>query len=687
MCYTQSQSSAGSRPYAMIIDQSGGTLTTNTAYMLADENASSITISMVSATTGVAAWTTSSQVRGCIITVSGTTITAGTPITIFDGAIYGYPKVAMRSATTLVCAFQYTQSSIQGAILTISGSTLSVGSFAALNNTGNSAQGGNFFIGVFSETYFILCSETASGGQLYVRVFSVSGTVITSGTAVTTTATSIDNVVGCVLTSTRCAIAYFQNDTGNVIVRTVTISGTTPTINTAYNVDNNQPYGMLSIAPMTATSGIISYGPFNNTIRYKGWTLSTNAFTLGTEAAGSVTGYYMGPDMVQFTAPAVGDPGSATYISCRMYWGGINMQTLSLSGTSLTLNGVIYPVNAYAQPNANSNTKLICSLSATRSIFLCGGYVAGGAATALYAVLVDHSGSSPSVLQSISIGSYSSYASIAALSSTTAIVTFRSTTSTNVTRLITMSGNTFSVGNQATISSATTTSYQSVCRLTDTTAVAFYRNSSTTGYANVLTVSGTSISVGSASTVTAFDVIYPQVEALTSTKVLAMYGGDGTDANVLTISGTTITVGAKNDISLGYDAGKFLQVLSSTKAIVSSGGSSTGNYGGIVVLAINGDVVTGYQESQVAGAYYGFKMAFANASRGIALNSYYSLAYQIDLANNIASIGLSKPFNCAGLATLKTPVTANNFAPKFAVCSNDGYAIQVSQINSIGAIN
>jgi hypothetical protein len=689
LSYTQTQSIAGSRPYAMIINQSSGTITTNTSYLLADEYASSIVVTMVSATTGVAIWTSSGSVRGCVITVSGTTITAATPVTVYSAASYGYLKLSMMSATTLVVGWRDTSpANIVAGIITISGTTFSVGTLVTLNSGATSSGYDEFFLGALTASLFAL-GTNENNSNLYLRCFTVSGSTITSGTAlVVNCANYCDRVVGCVLTSSRFAVIYYDGNTSFQKFQIYSVSGTTPTGGTAVNLSDQGFYGTSAVNTMSASSGIVATFAGPSAIRYYGFTFSSSTITLGSSTTGSLGGYYLYTDLVAFQVPEVGGtPSTASYMTSRLSINGTNVQALSLSGTTITQNSFIYPVSAYADVNANTNTKQICGLSPTRAIFLCAGYGVGGVASNLYAVLVDYSTSTPTLLQALLVNTFANYASIAALTSTTAVITYRSTTNTNLTRLITMSGNNISVGSEATISSATTTTYQSVCRLTDTSAIAFYRNSSTTAYANVLTISGTSVSVGSAATVIATDITYPQVEALTSTTALAVFGGDGVDAKRLTISGTTITVGSSNDINISYATGLQLQVLSATKAIVASGGSSSGNDGGITCLTINGDTVTSGSQSTVSNMLYGFRMAFSKPYRGVAIASYRATYFQIDLANNAVSFSGEKPQACMGVAPLKIPATANNFAPKFALSANDGYSIQFSQISSIGAIN
>lgn len=687
IAYQQSQTSAGAKPYAMVVSQSGGTITTNTGYLISDESASGTAVCMVSSTTGVYVWGSSSGIKACVITVSGTTITAGTPIELYSsGPIYGYIRVVMLSTTAVFFSACITSSSIQGGVLTISGTTLSGTTSTALNNTGTQTQGGYYFLGSLSSSIVALCSE-ASGGNIYTRIFSISGSTVTSGTAVETSIGGVNAIAGCTLSNSVFAICYYTNSDSYQYIRAQSVSGTTPTMGTAVQVFGSYNYGQLGMGAMSTNSGIIAYYQSATTQYYKGWTRSGTTITLGSASAGPAVGnYYQGADLVAFSDPEPVPSTTATYMSSRLYGNGSNMHTMSMSGTTITQFSNKYLVSAYSSLDVATNTKQLCALSTTRGIFITGAYGDTATATSLVAVLVDYSTSTPTILQALPIGNYGTYASIAALTSTTAIVTYKSNSNTLVTNLITMSGNTISVGSQATISSATTISYQSVCRLSDTTAVAFYRNSSTSAYINLLTVSGTSVSASSPATVSSSDVSECQVEALSSSTLLVTYYQSGTKGRVIGISGSTFTINAQTAIDIGNYKGAHLTVMSSTKAILSAGGDTTGDSGHINILTISGTAISSGLQASVKDMYYGFRIAMSSSTKGIAINPYYRYYFDLTIDNGIPSVSNQKPMAAYSVAPLKTPALASNYASKIAVYGNDSYSLQNNQVYSIGAI-
>lgn len=687
--------STGTKPYAMIVTQSGGTLTFGASYLIADEEASSVTVSMCTPTTGVMSWMGVGSIRACVITVSGTTITAGTPITIFNSAIYGNNKTEGASATTAFLTYHQTSVIIQGVALSISGTTLTAGTPVRLN-TGRDSDGQDYFLGIGSATFGNIC-HTTTGNELFGTGFTISGTTVTAGTPTALNGgTAIGNsfVYGCALSASKFAIMYYDGALSDMKIRCVNWSGTTPTSATAQSffTPANVSYSF-QIGAMSATSGVIAYGKGGGVVYLKGWTLSTNTFTFGTEFSGptTITNSYQFNNLVGFSAPDFGTPATATYMSHYQYEIGSNMQTLTLSGTTVSQTSTRYMVSASNTIPHLRSPKSMCSLSTTRALSLIGIIGDGPSQFGFGVVLQDCSTATPTVLQTLFIGTTKSPTlySITALSATQALVTFTSSTGTQEAQVITMTGNTIALGTQLQVSSSTTCIDTTVTRLSATTAICAWRNATSENKAVVLTVSGTSITAGTANTFNTATVTYPFIEGLSATTALVVYNqGGATKANVFTVSGTTITAGPQQGFEIGEVDYNYLSALSSTKCMFGTGAGSAGSSACVAVLTITGNIVTAGVASYLTYTFQGFKMACLTSKSGILINGSTATSRSFVISNNAVSMGQAQPCRAKTIAALQTPATATPSASRVIVEGDTGFDLVHNTIySSSGALN
>jgi hypothetical protein len=693
--YYRQVDSTGSKPYAMIVTQSGGTLTFGTSYLIADEEASSPTVSMCTATTGVMSWMGPSSVRACVITVSGTTITAGTPITVYSSAIYGNNKTEGASATTAFLAFCQTSAIITGVALTISGTTLSAGSAVVLN-TGRNNDGQDFFLGIGSTTFGNVC-YTTTGSELFGTGFTISGSTITAGTPTALNGGTVIGqvtVYGCTLSASKFAIMYYDGVTAtNLMIRCVNWSGTTPTSASAQQAIavNSNAYSF-QVGAMSSTSGVIAYNKGGGVIYLKGWTLSTNTFTFGTEFAGpsAITNTYQVNNLVGFSAPDFGTPATATYMSHYQYQIGSNMQTLTLSGTTVSQTSTRYMVSASnATPHLRS-PKSMCSLSTTRALTLIGIIGDGPSQFGFGVVLQDCSTATPTVLQTLFIGTTKTPTlySITALSATQALVTFTSSTGTQEAQVITMSGNTISLGTQLQVSSSTTCIDTTVTRLSTTTAICVWRNNTSENRAVVLSVSGSTITAGTSNTFSTGTITFPFIEGLSATSAIVAYTESYTKANVFSISGTTITAGPMQVLDIGETSYNYLSALSSTKCVLATGSGSVGANACVAVLTISGNTVTAGVRSLLTYTYWGFKVACLTSKSGILIQPYTATSRSFVISNNAISMGEPQPCLAYIVSALQTPATGSPSATRVITQGDTGYdLVQGTIYSTSGAVN
>jgi hypothetical protein len=174
---------------------SGSTVTYGTAISITGATTDApggIYIAKTSATTAVAAWTisTNNTFKAVSLSLSGTTITGGTPSTVASDPNGGMRSWSLFSLNGTTAIFAFSQDDTGGGggnysksvrAGTSSGTTLTLGTAVTLTT----ADAGSITAGPISSTAFI--TAFSSGSTPVVGICSVSGTTITAGTGFTGT--------------------------------------------------------------------------------------------------------------------------------------------------------------------------------------------------------------------------------------------------------------------------------------------------------------------------------------------------------------------------------------------------------------------------------------------------------------------------------------------------------------------
>lgn len=533
--------------YAVVVTNTAGVLSYGTPTLLASDlsqgQGSYSSICTLTATSGLVVYAEggTSFSKAVAFTISGTTITAGTPITV-DATTAQFQNVTALSSTAAAFVSN-TGSSIRGAVLTVSGTTITVGTVNTTLATVNTIR----YIGIsaLSATLFaILYAGTTNTEAKTVTVTGTGAGATLTANATATVATGVGNFYALSTRSAASLFAHYQTSLGEGAAVVLTVSGTTITTNTAVTVSANAT--QQSVSMLSATNGVNVYvDGATGFSTARAFTISGTTITQGTAVTlQAQAGQYT--TVAGFQTPAVAAPSATTALV------GYNLnntaeyaQPISVTGSTITANASSL-VYEYANTFSNSPYR-IAALSATRAIYLSNEYADDGRSSVLFAYLMDVSGANQIRLAKVEVGNTNGYVSICPISATQAIAFYTSGTITAVANVITMSGNTLSVGAQATVNASVNSLYPSIGQLGTNSAVVHYREDTTLAAANVLTVSGTTITVGAKSTVTTNATIYNQIAVLSGTQAIAFYSNQTnqrTDANLLTISGTTITVGA-----------------------------------------------------------------------------------------------------------------------------------------------
>jgi hypothetical protein len=219
---------------AYILDITGSTITVGTAETFASGTGTYSSIAKLSDTKAIVTYQDSSNSdygTACILDVSGSAITAGTP-TVFESADVEWTAVVGLSSTKAVVCYRDTANSNYGTacVLDITGSAISAGTPEVFET---------------SSTWYIKATKLDNtravvvysdfGGSSYgtACALSISGSTVTPGTPVVFESASVDYPSVMAINSTTALVGY--SDGGNSGYGTMCeldISGTTITANT-----------------------------------------------------------------------------------------------------------------------------------------------------------------------------------------------------------------------------------------------------------------------------------------------------------------------------------------------------------------------------------------------------------------------------------------------------------------------
>ncbi len=245
---------------ACILDVSGSTITAGTPVVFESANTSYTSVTMLTSTKAIVAYQdggNSYYGTACILDVSGSTITAGTAV-VFESATTNYISVTMLTSTKAIVAYQDGGNSSYGTacILDVSDSTITAGTPAVFE----SATTTYISVTMLTSTKAIVAYR--DGGNSYYGtacILDVSGSTITAGTAVVFESATTNYISVTMLTSTKAIVTY--QDSGNSGYGTACIldvSGSTITAGTPVVFESaNTIY--ISVTMLTSTKAIVTY--------------------------------------------------------------------------------------------------------------------------------------------------------------------------------------------------------------------------------------------------------------------------------------------------------------------------------------------------------------------------------------------------------------------------------------------
>jgi len=304
---------------ACILDVSGSTITAGTAVVFESATTIYISVAMLTSTKAIVTYRdigNSSYGTACILDVSGSTITAGTPA-VFESATTIYISVAMLTSTKAIVAYQDDENSSYGTacILDVSGSTITAGTAVVFE----SASTAYISVAMLTSTKAIVTYRDIGNSSYGTAcILDVSGSTITAGTPAVFESASTYYTSVTMLTSTKAIVAY--RDDGNSEYGTACIldvSGSTITAGTAVVFESATTI-YISVAMLTSTKAIVTYRDSGNSSYGTACILdvSGSTITAGTPVVfESATTIYISVAMLTSTKAIVAyqDAGNSLY--------------------------------------------------------------------------------------------------------------------------------------------------------------------------------------------------------------------------------------------------------------------------------------------------------------------------------------------------------------------------------------
>lgn len=292
---------------------------------------------MLSPTKALVAYTDSVGGKAVVLDLSGTTITAGTPVALGNTSRMA---VTTLTGTSVLCGyFDAGATLVKAVVFSISGNAITVNT--ALTITGTAMTVGySTSICTLSATKAMFCLANSSQ-NLATVVLDVSGTTVTQGTVVilpTIVVASVSPSTSVVtLSSTKAMVTYVNNANTIVYALILDVSGSTVTQGTALTVYTGTNVYNGAVVFVNSTRAVMFYSYTSTNAAAIALSVSGSTITAGTPLL-TLTGSFTGtaaPIAVSVT------PTSLLQFSKNTGISGMAYVPVAVSGTTLTAGAAV----------------------------------------------------------------------------------------------------------------------------------------------------------------------------------------------------------------------------------------------------------------------------------------------------------------------------------------------------------
>ena len=283
------------------------------------------------------------KVKAYVLSVSGTTVTAGSVLTVDGGGNQSYVRVTRMSDTTALVIWKDSSSDGASAFLTISGTSVSKGTTFVF-------EAGTIYqcdVSSMSSTTAIVVFRDDSGTQILAsRFLTVSGTTITTGAKLQFSGGTIGDCRVQSISATKAICCY--SDTYNVSHRAtvviLSVSGTTVSAGTIVRVNNTYFAYQMDIAVISETEALFVFTEAYTNVNYSILTISGTDITAGTIVDDYIVGHADELEIALLT--------STKFISGYRDSGNSNYATSEV----LDLEAALYVTNQYVTTISGSDS-------------------------------------------------------------------------------------------------------------------------------------------------------------------------------------------------------------------------------------------------------------------------------------------------------------------------------------------
>jgi hypothetical protein len=271
---------------ACCLTLSGTTITAGTPVVFESATSTYISVTRMDATHAIVCYTDSGESyndygTACCLSLSGTTITAETPV-VFESSYSYHISVTMMDSTHAIVCYISSGNNNYGAAccLSLSGTTITAGTPAVFE----SAYSDNISVTMMDSTHAIVCYRDAGNSSYGTACcLSLSGTTITSDTPVVFESAASYTHSVTTMDSTHAIVCYRDNGNNNYgTACCLSLSGTTITAETPVVFESASTYS-ISVTMMDSTHAIVCYRDVGNSEYGTACCLSLSGTTITAE--------------------------------------------------------------------------------------------------------------------------------------------------------------------------------------------------------------------------------------------------------------------------------------------------------------------------------------------------------------------------------------------------------------------
>lgn len=212
--------------WALTGDGLADTIYQNTAQAVTSTTSGLVGVAALSPTTAVAAWYNASGfVSACVLTISGTTVSAG-PVLTTGAVAYNalrFKIVAMSATQAVVVYGAVTTGYLSAMTLNVSGTTVTAGAAMQVSATLASYTD---VVKMSSTQAVVVYNGSSNYGE--ARTLNISGTTITAGAALTAYSVAVQSAAAATLSPTQLVAIYSASGgVSNVVLLSVSGTGIT----------------------------------------------------------------------------------------------------------------------------------------------------------------------------------------------------------------------------------------------------------------------------------------------------------------------------------------------------------------------------------------------------------------------------------------------------------------------------